>query len=190
MSGNSESAKVLEELLLIKSQQGDRKALSLLVKKWHPKVVRHAQFIVHDHEAAQDIAQECWHSVVKGLSRLQDPSRFGSWILRITHNKAIDWIRKNKKEPEEELLEVYKDTGETDLPELSSEMTEVEKVKKILTILPDQHRLILTLFYLEEQSLKDISRILSLPKGTVKSRLFYARELLKKKYKEVHHEKI
>ena len=191
MSEKLESAKVLEELLILRSQQGDRKAFAVLVKRWHPKLVRHVLFQIRDREAAQDIAQESWQSAIRGLSGLKDPSRFSSWIYRIAHNKAIDWIRKNKKEQKfKGNFEAEAERPVNDEPLIAEELTAVERVKAALGRLPDQQKLILTLFYLEEQSLKDISRILSLPEGTVKSRLFYARELLKKKYQEVDHEKI
>ncbi|ELR72741.1 RNA polymerase sigma-E factor [Fulvivirga imtechensis AK7] len=191
MSEKLESARVLEELLILRSQQGDRKSFELLVKRWHPRLVRHALFIVKDREVAQDIAQESWQSAIRGLPGLKDTGRFSSWIYRIAHNKSIDWIRKNKKEHEiMDNLELDIQKSAEDEPVITGELSAAERVKVTLNTLPDHQKLILTLFYLEEQSLKEIARILSLPEGTVKSRLFYAREQLKKKYKEVNHEKI
>lgn len=163
-----------------------------MMKKWHPKIIRYASLIVKDLEAAKDIAQECWQSIIKGLPQLKDPSVFSSWTYRIAHNKSIDWLRRNKRD------RVFKEDFLADQDELTDEITvtftdemsETEKLRATLNTLPDNHKLILTLFYLEEQSLKQIGKILSLPEGTVKSRLFYAREQLKKKYKELNHEKV
>ncbi len=96
----------------------------------------------------------------------------------------MDWLRKNKKERDsiKGLAEEPQDNDENSTP--------VKIVRQLLKKLPEKERLILSLFYLEGHKIHEISTILNIPPGTVKSRIFYAREHLKKKYKEVNYENI
>jgi RNA polymerase sigma-70 factor (ECF subfamily) len=176
--------KIFDELLILKCQEGDGKAFELIIKRWNKKLISFAYKITRDLDSAHDIAQESWISIHKGLRKLQEPSKFSSWAFRITYNKSMDYLRYEKKQNQTELL--------TDHEALT--VNEIDDdgwttVSSLIENLPIQHKTILLLFYLEKQSIKEIAIILELPEGTVKSRIFYARELLKRKYKEVKNEK-
>lgn len=171
--------KIFDELLVIRCKEGDPKAFELLVKRWSKKLMSFAYKYTKSVDAAKDIVQESWISIHKGIFTLQDVSKFASWAFRITYNKSIDHLRKQKRQ---ELTEVAIDIESNDEDQWPT-------VESLLQKMPAQHKLILTLFYLEQQSIKQIASILKLPEGTVKSRVFYARELLKRNYKEVNHEK-
>ena len=73
---NRGTDRVFDELLVIQSQSGDEKALSLLVKRWNTKMLRQAYILTDNREAINDIVQESWHTIVKKLTNLRDPSRF------------------------------------------------------------------------------------------------------------------
>lgn len=171
---------IFTEWLVIGCQQGDRKSFELLVKQWQPKVLRQAYGHTKDNKATKDISQETWMSVVKGLHTLKDPARFPIWLHQIVFRKSADWIRNKQRErlvnTEDVKVSLYTDDD-----------GHLEKLKQVMTGLqelqPDQ-KIILSLFYLEERSLSEIGEILSIPVGTVKSRLFNAREQLKKTLKE------
>jgi len=171
---------VFDELLVLKVQDGDAKAFSLIVNRWNKRLISFAYKIVHDVDVSKDVVQDTWVAAFKNISRLKDAGKFSSWIFRLTHNKAIDIIRKQQLKTTEIEDDIVEDVAEDD---------QWKNVERQLKILPADQKLILTLFYLEQQSLKQIADILKLPTGTVKSRLFYARENLKKKYKEVYYEK-
>lgn len=173
---------IFNELLVIQCQEGKKKAFDILVKKWNQKVLKQAYWYCKDGLAAKDIAQETWISAVKGLNRLNDPARFGVWLNRIIYHKAADWIRKQQKERGLDQLEIEQELhpGNTDRSERDEK---IEKVLSLLNGLPEEQKIVLTLFYLKKHNLHEISEILSVPVGTVKSRLFTAREHLKKQLK-------
>ncbi len=171
---------IFDELLVLKIQDGDTKAFSLLVNRWNKKLISFAFKTVNDVDLAKDVVQDTWVSAFKNIARLNDARKFGAWIFRMTYNKSIDVIRKQK---------INTSRFETDIAEDPVHDDPWKSVEHQLRLLPTDQKMILKLFYLEQLSLKQIADILHLPTGTVKSRLFYARENLKKRYKEVHNEK-
>jgi len=174
---------ILTELLVINCQGGDTKALNLLAKKWHPKLLRQAYHLTRDKEAALDVVQESWQGIIKGIKKLKDPAVFPAWAYRIVRYKSSDWIRKLQRN--RKLNEVEKNEIKEDEPESDDTEDKLNILGRALKKLPNEQRVILDLFYLEKQSVKAISVILGLPAGTVKSRLFYAREHLKKIFKQI-----
>ena len=79
-----------EELLVLRSLEGDRQALGELVTCWHPRLWRHAYCLIGNREAAEDVVQETWMAIVKGLSRLDAAGAFAGWAYRIVANKCVD----------------------------------------------------------------------------------------------------
>jgi len=177
MSNNSEH--IFDGLLVLKCQAGDEEALSLLVKRWHQQLLRQANRHLFDTEISKDVVQESWQAIVKGIGKLKEPSKFGVWALSITSRKAIDWIRKKQLSRSRSATDIsiqleYESEAESGQEEKLSSMSDA--LKK----LPPEQRIVLSMFYLESMSLVEISFILSIPVGTVKSRLYHAREKLKK----------
>ena len=87
---------VLDEYLVVQSQRGDDGAFKALVERWHARLLGHAYRYTRDTEAAQDVAQEGWLAILRGLARLNDPGRFRPWAYRIVANKARDWVRREQ----------------------------------------------------------------------------------------------
>jgi len=173
--------------LLEQYKSGHNGALALLVKRWHNKLCKQAYWYTKDFELSKDIAQESWETVIKKANSLKDSKKFGSWILSIVTNKSIDWIRKqNKIRTELKIHETNYEEYEAD-DSLNKTMNR-NKILKEIQKLPDNQQIVLKLFYLESSSLAQISRILNISKGTVKSRLFYAREKLKSTLKHRNYE--
>jgi len=170
---------IFDELLVLKCQGGDSAALSILIKRWHPKLLRQANRHLYDPDSSKDVVQESWQAVIGGIHKLKDPARFGGWALSITSRKAIDWIRKKQLSRSRAAADIeFQKTSEGN----ASAMKEVlhEKVSAALAKLPDDQRIVLSMFYMESQSIAEISDILKIPVGTVKSRLYHAREHLKR----------
>ena len=166
---------------------GHKKALSLLVKRWHLKFCKQAYWYTNDFDLAKDLAQESWTVVIDKLHTLKEPDRFGSWGLSIVNRKSIDWIRKNKKTKER--LELYKLSTQLDNDyETVTGNESSNTIIKAIKDLSENQQIVLKLFYLESYSLNEISKLLNVSKGTVKSRLFYARENLKTIIKHKDHE--
>lgn len=171
--------KVFDGLLVLQCQNGDKKAFSLLVQRWHPKLCKQAFFYSKDKEIAKDIVQDSWKIIIKKIYSLKEPNSFGSWALTIVNRKAIDWTRKYIRN-KEKLHTYYKDSQVNNNNTNYKYNTNInEPILKAIKKLPDNQQIILSLFYVEDCSILEISNILNISKGTVKSRLFYAREKLK-----------
>ncbi|MDN5205591.1 RNA polymerase sigma factor [Fulvivirgaceae bacterium BMA10] len=177
---------IFDEMLVLQAQQGDNQALTLLVRRWHKKLYGYAYKTTNNSSIAEDIVQESWQAIVKGLKNLKDPALFRPWIYRIVNNKAVDWIRKQQKERslmEKELKDHKEPMEEDEVPDDA-----LFVLKQALKSLPEDQRFILSMHYLERLSVKHMAKVLDIPEGTVKSRLFNARKYLKKKYEETKQE--
>jgi len=172
-----DSSKIFDGLLVLQYRSGKKKALSLLVEKYQNRLCRHSFWYTHDLEASKDIVQDCWGVVIKKLDSLKDPNLFGSWVFRIVTRKSLDFVLKHKKD-----LRKLKDYALTAEPSehLGDSSTEVKKLNGAMHTLPIEQQEVLRLFYIESYSLKEIGDILDISVGTIKSRLFHAREKLKK----------
>ncbi|WP_422080831.1 RNA polymerase sigma factor [Ulvibacterium sp.] len=168
--------KTFDALLVLQYQSGDKKALGLLVKRYHGKLCRHSYWYTHDLDVAKDIVQDSWSIIIAKLTGIRDPNAFGSWAMRIVTRKSLDFLNRNKNDRER--LKGYRNTRyDADMDEdKESDLIQLEKAIKLL---PNDQQVVLRLFYTEEYSLKEIGTILEISTGTVKSRLFHAREKLK-----------
>jgi RNA polymerase sigma factor (sigma-70 family) len=177
-----EHDQILDEWLVLQAQDGDMKAYSILIKRWHPKMLSHAYRMTRDEEVAKDITQEAWKAITTKLRSLKSPKAFKVWVYRIISNKSADWVKARQKEREiiknNDLVEPIADSGDN-----------MEKIRRALNELEGDSKLILTMFYVDGHSVKAISEILDLSAGTVKSRLFYSRKKLKEKFVNINSEK-
>ncbi len=180
------SDQIFDELLVIKCQDQDQKAYDLLWKRWQPRILKWSFGFINDPDVAREIAQESWVSIHKGIGKLKDPALFRFWVYRIVQRRSADWIRKEQRKRsslEEARHEVVAAEEET-----TPAVDPVDSMLLAIKELPEDHQRILRLFYLEKVPVKVLSKVLNLPQGTVKSRLYYAREQLKKKLKNRNHE--
>ncbi|MEW7281100.1 RNA polymerase sigma factor [Aquimarina sp. 2201CG1-2-11] len=171
------SNKVFDALLVLQCQSGNERAISLLVKRWHIKLCKQAYWYTNDIEVSKDIAQDSWSTIFLKINNLKDPDCFGSWALTIVTRKALDWYRKHSKEV------AFYNEYKHQVKEKSTAINEEESIYKVLKhsirALSQEQQIVLNLFYLEDYSIKEIGEIIQVPAGTVKSRLFKAREKLK-----------
>lgn len=165
-----------DELLVLRCQEGDAGAFELLLGRWQERLWRHAWRLCGDESAAWDVLQETWIAVARDVVRLEDAAMFPGWVYRIASNKCRDWIRREvrRRRADEAYSEQVREAdGEAgDSPEIAS-------LKEALARLPGQDRAILALRYEEAFDTSEIAEILGVPPGTVKSRLYYARQRLR-----------
>ena len=173
---------IFDELILLKIKQGDTRAFEILVKRWNKRLLSFTYKYTKSTEIAKDIVQDSWLAVYKGIDKLKDPSKFSTWTFRIVYNKIMDWAKNQQKE------QTY--ANEVAGSDEVEERTEEIDINQFLEKLPSAQKAILTLFYLEKQSIKQIAEILDVPSGTIKSRIFYARERLKNIIKKSNYERI
>ena len=162
--------------------EGNQKALAVLVKRFHKTFCNHAYWIVKDADVAKDIAQDSWKLIIDKVETLQNPERFKSWALRIVHRKSIDWTRTIAKQKQQQndynVTESIRDIPLTDSSQLK------QQLKEAIAKLSSSQQQVVRLFYVHELSLKDIAKTLGISVGTAKSRLYHAREHLKKQLKK------
>lgn len=177
---------VLDDMLVLSCQSGDARALELLARRWHPRLVRHAFRLTGNREAAADAAQEAWIGIVRGIRGIRDPAKFGSWAIRIVQNKSRDWIRKETRcRAAVERLEnpdPVEESNPTAAKFVDSVSPETALLRESMGQLSEEQRVIVRLFYVEDRPVGEIADILGLPVGTVKSRLFYARRRLRESF--------
>lgn len=169
----------IDSNLVVEYQKGNKKAIAVLVKRWHLRFCEFAFWYVKDADVAKDIAQESWSVIINKLETLQEPKKFKSWAISIVNRKAIDWIR--AKNREENKLKKYSEENPSVLIEESIDSQDGIKLALLNTIetLSSEQQIVLKLFYTQDYTLKEISEILNISVGTIKSRLFHAREKLK-----------
>ena len=156
------------------------RALELLARRWHPRLLRDATYLTGDAEAARDVAQEAWIGIARGVRRLQDPARFRSWAHRIVVHKSRDWIRRERAGRRA----VRRAADLAEQPAAEQPRDDIARLRAALAELPADQRTVLSWFYLEEMSVREIAAALSIPAGTVKSRLYHARNALRSCLKE------
>jgi len=158
------------QLLVIAAQNGNAAALDKLVSLWQKKLWQYVFGLTGDVHASWDVTQQCWLEIIRGLRKLRDPRNFKAWAYRIATNRSIDWLKKRNKDRHVNLESIEVDRNQRD---------EDSQVRDLVQKLKGDSRVILSLHYFEQLSVSEIGIALNIPPGTVKSRLFTAREELK-----------
>lgn len=172
---NRESERIYDEYLVAAAMTGDRAALSRLVARWHPRLVRHAWRLLGDADRAKDMAQEAWVEILRGLARLDDVAAFPAWAYRITTRRCQREFQRKGREPfdgEVEESEVIAESPERATGEFAAELS---LVIAAIGTLPGPQRAALALFYIDELSVAEIAIATDVAPGTVKTRLMHAR---------------
>ncbi|WP_378175877.1 RNA polymerase sigma factor [Aquimarina sp. SS2-1] len=180
--------KTFDSLLVLQYQSGNKKAAAILVKRWHAKLCKHAYWYTADVEISKDIVQDSWNTIFKKMVDLKDTYSFGSWALTIVTRNAINYLRKKKKE-REHLSDYLLNNTNVDDENNYENQDAIASLRIAIKKLPYNHQVVLHLFYLEEYNVREIGEILQVSEGTVKSRMFNAREKLKLIFKNNNHEK-
>ncbi len=178
----SRRKRIEDELLVLRSQEGDLAAFDELVDRWQERLWRHAWRLVGDETAAWDVLQEAWIGISRGITRLEDAAAFPAWAYRITSNKCRDRIRRERRR--REAVEAYSDQVRHAEEEASASHERCADLREALSRLCGRDRAILSLRYQEGFDTAEIAEILRVPEGTVKSRLHYARKRLRKYLEE------
>jgi RNA polymerase sigma factor (sigma-70 family) len=170
-----------DELLAVRCQLGERAAFDALIDRWHDALWRYARRFVDSDDACGDVVQDIWLRVLRGIGRLRDPARLRSWLFGIARRVVMDRLRTKYTTPpfvETELSEVASDDDTSNREET------IGLLHEELTWLPVVERDVLVLFYLHELSLSELADVIGVPIGTVKSRLFRARALIRRRLAE------
>ncbi len=175
--------------LISQIRQGNILALKALYEKYKVQVYRTALAITHDRQAAEDILQDCFLKVYTYSDRLDGSLPLSPWLHRVAVNLSYNWVNKRRRwlQPLEEIIEQVVAPPRT-LPEHVVETGELQRVvQRAIVSLSFEHRVVVVLFYLNGFSLNEIAYVLDCPVGTVKSRLHYARQKLRRKLERERH---
>ncbi|AGX02194.1 MULTISPECIES: RNA polymerase sigma factor SigW [Bacillaceae] len=174
--------------------KGDQNAFGEIVEIYKDKVFQLCFRMLGNRHEAEDIAQEAFLRAYVNIQSFNIDLKFSTWLYRIATNLCIDRIR--KKKPDYFLdaevagtdgLTMYSQiAADTRLPEEDVESLELqETIQNEISKLPEKYRSVIVLKYIEELSLNEISEIMDLPLGTVKTRIHRGREALRKQLRHV-----
>lgn len=182
-------AKQTDLELVRRVQSGDKSAFDVLVLKYQQKVINLVTRYVHDPHIAMDVSQESFIKAYRGLKNFRGDSAFYTWLYRIAINTAKNYlVSKGRRMPDDDIdaqeAEQYDGGGklrEGGTPENEMLTNEIQQtVQKSIEALPDDLRIAITLRELEGLSYEEISEAMECPIGTVRSRIFRARESIEK----------
>jgi RNA polymerase sigma-70 factor (ECF subfamily) len=143
---------------------------------------RVAYSVLRQREDAEDVAQEAFAKAYRSFSQLRDRTRFRAWLVRMTWRMALDRQRSNRRRStrvvEAGLQARLDQSGET-TADLVAARERAEELWKAIEALPEKLRLVVVLAGIEGHDMHEVSALLDVPEGTVKSRLFLARKQLK-----------
>jgi RNA polymerase sigma-70 factor (ECF subfamily) len=168
--------RVLDELLVVRCQLGEAGAFDALIARWHQPLWSYVRRMTGNDADAEDLAQEIWIRVIRGIARVRDGARLRGWLFGIARRVLMDRLRRAYAAPPEADVDVGTLPAEIDPVDSEADLASLEAA---LDTLPVVERDVLTLFYLRDLSLAELADALDVPVGTVKSRLFRARRMLR-----------
>jgi len=164
------------------AQQGDRQAFDLLYRRWHPKLLRFACRLTRNGDEARDVMQDAALVIARDIGKLRAPEQFSAWAYTIVRRRAADHIHRAVR-----AREVARDMPVQD--ERDDAADRDLTLRQALSELAEAERLMLTLFYVDGLQGREMAAALGIPLGTLKSRLFTARQKLKAIYNETEGDK-
>lgn len=176
--------RISEKRLIEKAKEGDMEAFETLVQRYQRTIYYLCHRMTGAHQAADDLSQETFVKAYMSLSSFKDGMNFFSWLRKIAVNNNLNYLKANKREEllgdKENLIPEDASSTDHELPQDKFQKKRIEqKLKEALNALPVEQRIVFILRYYENQSYKDIAKILGLRVGTVMSRLSRARKKLK-----------
>ena len=180
----------VDQQLVARVQKGDKRAFDLLVLKYQHKIFAVISRFIRDHSEVQDVAQDAFIKAYRALPNFRGESAFYTWMYRIAINTAKNYlVARNRRPPSSDLevedAEFYSGSEamhEMNTPESNLMRDELQAViDAAFSELPDDLRMAVTLREMEGMSYEEIAEAMNCPIGTVRSRIFRARESIDKK---------
>ena len=166
-------------LLVLRCQAGDDRAFAQLMERFGPRTLEYARRLVGD--AAEDVQQEVWIAVYRGIAGLANPRAFRTWLFRTTRHRVVDFLRKQNRERELIAAEPIEEVSDKAVVEQAPDIGESvisASMLEALDSLPIAQREVLILRYQQEMTYAQIALIAACSVGTVRSRLHYAKQHL------------
>jgi RNA polymerase sigma-70 factor (ECF subfamily) len=182
----------VDQLLVERVQKGDKQAFDLLISKYQHRIISLVARYVSDQTEALDVAQEAFIKAYRAIDRFRGDSAFYTWLYRIAINTAKNWLVARKRRPpatdidaaDAEQYDMDSRLKEQGTPENELMREEIKRtVFDTISALPDDLRTAIMLREMEGMSYEDIAITMECPIGTVRSRIFRAREAIDEKLK-------
>jgi RNA polymerase sigma-70 factor (ECF subfamily) len=166
-----------DEWLALRCQSGEPDAFEDLVHTMERPLLYYAAKLLGNEERAVDALQDVWIRVFRGIRKVKDPASLRSWLYRITYGISIDRIRHDvsRARAEEAHSEQLEETAD-----VSFDNEDAAAVHWALDQIDLRHREVLVLHFLEDFSVSEIAAVVGCPEGTVKSRMYHAKNAMKK----------
>lgn len=174
---SAKTQQLYEQTLVIRSQIGDERAFQELLTLYGPHLLGFTRKMMQTSpQLAEDLTQEIWLAIYKGLPGLLDTSKFRPWAFRIARDRIYREYRRRRIP-----LEPLEESQVEELPETSgaSAVVDVEELHRGLGAISPAHREVLMLCFFEELSYEEIASVTGSTPGTVRSRIHYAKRALK-----------
>jgi RNA polymerase sigma-70 factor, ECF subfamily len=175
---------IYEQMLVVRSQLGDERAFEELLKVFGPRLEQFARRMMDSvPQQIDDVLQDVWLAIYRGLPSLMDVTKFRPWAFRIARDKIFREFRRRKI-----VLEPVDDEVSEAVSEHDTESLDTEEIHRSLARISPEHREVLVLRFLEDLSYEDIARVTDQSIGTVRSRIHYAKRALRRAWKENSYE--
>jgi len=175
-----------EKNLIQRSKKGDADAMSILYEAFQEELIRSASIILHNEDDAQDIVSATFILFFRSIEKFDTKYPVRPWLHKILRNETYTLIKnRNKHNEAEDSLKNNLETFEPNQEEIVFSSEETKFLEMAMKRIKEEERWILESFYYQELSVKEISTQLTIPEGTVKSRLFTARVSLAKEIKGI-----
>jgi RNA polymerase sigma-70 factor (ECF subfamily) len=167
-----------ERGLIARIADGDRDAWGKLFQGYAGRIYRYASTMIREQALAEEVVQETMLAIWKGASAFRGDGKPSTWILGIARHKALDKLRSERQSAKLQAEHDEPDAASEPEREVAQQLLQ-ERVRAALEELPVEHRETVVLAFYQGLSYKEIAELMGCPEGTVKSRMFYAKEHLK-----------
>ena len=170
-----------DQVYINKILDGDTNAFTVLVDRYKDLVYTLALRMMKNREEAEEVAQDTFIKMYKSLTKFKGDSKFSTWIYRVAYNTCLDRLKKNKRQQHTVAIDEYTEHQVKTIDNALDKIETKEKqqaIKDCLELLPSEDSFLLTLYYFEELSLDEISKIVGLKPNNVKVKIFRSRKKL------------
>lgn len=170
-----------DQYYIDKTMQGDTQAFGVLVERYQDFIFTVVLRMLKIREEAEEIAQDAFIKAFESLSSFRGESKFSSWLYSIAYRKALDRLRKNKKYVATELIEEITEGNLESIENALGYLEDQERkqiIQECITQLPKAEAAIITFYYFEDQSVKEVAAITGLSEDNIKIKLYRSRKKL------------
>lgn len=180
-SSNNQMTTTDEHILIHQIIEGDTKAFTVLVDRYKDLVFTLAIRMLKHREEAEEVSQDTFIKVYKSLVRFKEDSKLSTWIYKVAYNTCLDRLKMNKRKMDEVAIDEFTEHQIKSIDNALDKLEKIEQqqsIQECLELLPSQDGFLITLYYFEDLSLEEISKIVEIDANTIKVKLFRARKRL------------